>query len=291
MTKQWRRKNTLLIVPNNDSEAALIILLARKLKLATLVSTQPHGARLEKEPRLLAKIKASKLPAVCVVEMPGPVVERKVKNLVKEFTWIDHHQYDFLDRAHDPRTRRPKPSSLEQFLSFFGITDAELRSWGLKPKIVKGVGVSDRAFLWGLQKEKYSSAEIKTVVKLIERLEKTNVRQPGVPPKAKVFAVARKAWKARERWHGFFVVHSLAKFGIRGELSSLLAQIYGKPTPVILVERAGNRLYVQESLKAKNLFKQLGGFTFGGIHNWGYDNTMFKPRRTLEDVKRELDLV
>lgn len=283
-----RRANTLLIVPNNDAEAAMIIRLARKLRLALLVSRQPHGARLEKEPRLLSRVKAAGKPRVVVVEMPGPVIERKLKRTVTDFVWIDHHQYDFLDRAHDPRTRRPKPSSLEQFLEFFGVTDAELKKWGWVPKIIKGVGVSDRAFIWGLQKEGYTTAEVKKTLRLIDQLERTAVRQPGVPPRATVVAAARRAWRGRKLWHGFYLVHSPSKFGIRGELSGVLAATYGKPTPVILVERGGNRLYVQESILAGKLFKVLGGFTFGGVHNWGYDNTMFKPRRTLAEVQAAL---
>lgn len=283
-----RRTNTLLVVPNNDAEAAMIIRLARKLKVPLLISRQPHGARLENEPDVLARVAEAGKPRVCVVEIPGPVLEKKLKKQVQEFVWIDHHQYYFLDRAHDPKTGKAKPSSLEQFLDYFGVTDAELRKWGYVPNIVKGVGVSDRAYLWGLKKEGYSQSQIKQVLELIERLERTNVRQPGVPPKSVVMAAARKAWKSRSAWNGFAVVRSRHKFGIRGELSSILAKKHGKPTPVILVERGGNRLYVQESPKAKELFKQLGGFTFGGIHNWGYDNTQSKPRRTLEDVKRAL---
>lgn len=283
-----RRANTLLIVPNNDAEAAMIIRLAKKMRLSLLVSSQPHGARLEKEPCLLSRVKAAGQPRVVVVEMPGPVIEKKLQRAVKEFIWIDHHQYDFLDRAHDAVTGKARPSSLEQFLAFFKVTDAELRTWGYVPKIAKGVGVSDRAFIWGLQKEKYTSAEIKKVTDLVGRLEQTNVRQPGVPPRACVVALARKAWASRVRWNGFFVVHSSSKFGIRGELSGILAQKYGKPTPVILVERGENRLYVQESPLAVQLFKKLGGFTFGGIHNWGYDNTQSKPRRGLKDVQEAL---
>ncbi len=266
----------------------MIIRLARKLRLPMLISRQPHGARLEKEPDLLGRVKAAGKPRVCVVEIPGPVLEKKLKKQVQEFVWIDHHQYYFLDRAHDSQTGKSRRSSLEQFLEYFGITDAELRQWGYTPKTVKGVGVSDRAYLWGLKKEGYSQREMKQVLELIDRLERTNVRQPGVPPKSVVMASARRAWKARKTWNGFAVVRSRPKFGIRGELSSILAKKNEKPTPVILVERGGNRLYVQESPKAKQLFERLGGFTFGGIYNWGYDNTQSKPRRTLEDVKQAL---
>lgn len=267
----------------------MIIRLARKLRLPLLVSAQPHGARLEQEPDVLTRVATFGKARICVVEIPGPVIEKKLRQQVKEFVWIDHHQYDFLDRAHDQKTRRPKPSSLEQFLDFFGVTDAELRQWGYAPKIVKGVGVSDRAYLWGLKKEGYSPSQIKQVVGLIERLERTNVRQPGVPPKSVVNSAARRVWKVRTVWDGFAVVRSRSKFGIRGELSSILAKKHGKPTPVILVERGGNRLYVQESPQAKKLFQHLGGFTFGGINNWGYDNTQSKPRRTLKDVQRVLN--
>lgn len=283
-----RRANTLLVIPNNDAEAAMIIRLARKLKLPMLISKQPHGARLEKEPEILDRVKVAGKPRVCVVEIPGPVLEKRLKTLVKEFVWIDHHQYDFLDRAHDPKTGRAKKSSLEQFLEYFGITDTELRRWGYSPKLVKGVGVSDRAYLWGLKKEGYRQRELKEVLGLIERLERTNVCQPGVPPKSVVMAAARRAWKGKKMWQGFAVVWSRPKFGIRGELSSILAKKHGKPTPVILVERGGNRLYVQESLKAKKLFKQLGGFTFGGVNNWGYDNTQSTPRRGLKDIQQAL---
>jgi len=285
-----RRANTLLVVPNNDAEAAMMIRLARKLKLPVLISRQPHGARLENEPDVLSRISSAGKPRVCVVEIPGPVLEKELQKQVKEFVWIDHHRYDFLDRAHDAKTGKAKPSSLEQFLDYFGISDSELRQWGYAPKIVKGVGVSDRAYLWGLKKEGYAQRERKQVLELIDRLERTNVRQPGVPPKSVVMAAARRAWKARKIWEGFAVVRSRPKFGIRGELSSILAKKHGKPTPLILVERGGNRLYVQESPLAKQLFEQLGGFTFGGVDNWGYDNTQSKPRRNLEDIKRTLSL-
>lgn len=290
MTKLYadRRANTLLIVPNNDAEAAMIIRLAKKIQLTVMVSRQPHGARLEKEPWLLSQVKAANKPRVVVVEMPGPTIEKKFKRAVQEFVWIDHHQYDFLDRAHDQKTGKAKRSSLEQFIQYFGVTDAELKKWRWTPRIIKGVGVSDRAFIWGLQKEGYTTTEVKKTLRLIDQLERTTVRQPGVPPRAQVVTVARRAWRGRKLWHGFYIVHSPSKFGIRGELSGVLAQTYGKPTPVILVERGGNRLYVQESIVAGKLFKVLGGFTFGGIHNWGYDNTMFKPRRTLAEVQAAL---
>ena len=65
-------------------------------------SSQPHGARLEREPRILERVKDYGASTVIVVEMPGPETEEAIRAMGKHLVVIDHHNYTDLERAHAP---------------------------------------------------------------------------------------------------------------------------------------------------------------------------------------------
>ena len=54
-----RISETILIIPPNDPEAVQILLIAESLGLKVIRSRQPHGATLEKEPKILEEIRHS----------------------------------------------------------------------------------------------------------------------------------------------------------------------------------------------------------------------------------------
>src|SRR3989338_4178592 len=131
------KKQTVLVVPPNDPEAVLISKIAKALEIPRIKSGQPHGASLDKEPKILQKIREGGWERVVVVEMPGPKIEKRLREKGIEVVIIDHHRYDKLDRAVDPKTGKLLPSSLEQFLKILCITDQQLRTAGFDPKLVK----------------------------------------------------------------------------------------------------------------------------------------------------------
>ena len=85
-----------------------------------------------------------------MVEMPGPKAEARLRNIGVKLDIIDHHHYTGLSRAHDAKGRL-LPSSLEQFLAMFKITDRQLKSWGMNSRLVRGIGIKIAA-MFGLCK-------------------------------------------------------------------------------------------------------------------------------------------
>jgi uncharacterized protein YutE (UPF0331/DUF86 family) len=271
-------KNILLIVPANDAEAAMIILLARKIKLPTLVSFQPHGATLDREPGVLKKIKESGAREIVVVEMPGIKIEEKIKKLGVKIKIIDHHRYGDLNR-------KKMKSSLEQFLQMFKLTDLCLSELGFDPRLVRGIGIQDRGFVDSLRREKYSTEEIKKVFAYQNKLLRPYL---NLDEEKKYEAAAREAWKNREEWNGYFIVTGHTKEGFRRHLSHHVFEKTSQALPIILDERGRGVISIQDSPAAAHLFKKFGGFTFGEKGNWGYKNGPGKKKVTLEDVKKEL---
>jgi len=278
--------HTVLIIPPNDAEAILIKQIADAMGIPLFLSRQTHGASLDKGHDYVVEVKKGGYTRAVVVEMPGPKAEAHLKRMGVELVIIDHHHYTGLDRAHDPKTGRMLPSSLEQFLAMFRITEKKLRALGFDPLLVQGIGAMDRGFVWALQDEGYTKAQMKKVLAfhdgLLEEIHNQKTEQ-------KKNEAALRAWKSRKRWRGYFIVETRADIQLRPRLSRLVALKLGRPTPLIIVEHGRGLIYVQESDKAMVLFDTFGGFTFGLDRNWGYRNESGKPRVTLRRVQKVLD--
>lgn len=277
-------KKTVLIVPPNDAEAILISQIADKMELPMIASKQTHGASIDKGRDYVPLIKKGGYTRVVIVEMPGPKTEAHLKQLGFEVVVIDHHHYTGLDRAHDARGRM-LPSSLEQFVRLFKLTPARLKKLGFDPHLVKAVGIMDRGYVWGLQDEGFSKKEISDVLAYQDSLL-GSVRNPAT--EARKQRVAQQAWKRRKKWKGYLVIESRADVQLRPRLSRIVALQIGKPTALIVIERARGLIYVQESDHAMELFGRFGGFTFGLDRNWGYRNEKGKPKVWLKEVQSVL---
>lgn len=275
---------TLLLIPPNDAEAILITKLAEGIGLSLLLSNQQHGATLDAELGVVAKIKKSGCEEVIVVELPGKKTEEKIKKLGVKLTIIDHHHYTGLDRAHAANGKL-LPSSLEQFLKLFRLTDSRLRKIGFDPRLVLGIGILDRGFVWALLEEGYSKKEMQSVLKFHDELT-----APLHNPKteARKQKIVEAVWKKRKEWNGYFILETDADISLRPRVSRLVAIELGKPTSLIIIERKRKLIYVQESKYAMKLFKEFGGFTFGLDHNWGYHNEKGKKFVGLKEVKEVL---
>lgn len=278
-------KDTVLILPPNDAEAVMIRELAKAIGLPTVISKQPHGASLDREPGIVEQVRQGGWKRVVVVEMPGAKTEDAIRRLGVRLQVIDHHHYTDLNRAHDPSTGKLLPSSLEQFLSLISLTDKKLRALSFDPKLVRGIGIMDRGFLWALKEEGYSKADIDKIMAERDRLMR-RIRDPKI--ERRYDALARQAWKNRRRWKGFEVVSSRSPIDLRPRVSLIVARTRKRPTPLIVSEPVRGVIYVQESRFAMDLFRVFGGFTFGMDRNWGYRMEKGKPTVTLLDVKREL---
>lgn len=277
-------KKTVLVVPLNDPEAILIYELAKAMGLPVIRSAQPHGAALDREPDLVPLIRDGGWKRAVVVEMPGPKTEARLRKLGVEVVIIDHHHYTNLNRAHDLKGR-PLPSSLEQFLKLFRVTDTRMKKLGYASKAARGIGVMDRGFFWALQAEGYRPKDIDAVLALRRDLL---ARHGLLRDEEKQMAAARKAWNARRAWDGYQVVVNNAASGVREGVSFIVALEVKKPTSIIFLEKKRGLIYVQESDCAMDLFRAFGGFTFGLDRNWGYRNGLGKRRVTLADIQRVL---
>jgi len=278
-------KKTVLVIPANDAEAVMILRLAQAMKLPTIISQQPHGASLDREPKIIQQIKDCGAERIIVVEMPGVKTEKKLSDLGLEIVIIDHHHYQGLDRACHPKTKKSLPSSLEQFLKFFKITDSYLKKLGFDPRLVRGIGIIDRGFVWALQKENYSATEIKKIIAYQKKLMRPFV---DLKEEKKYEQAAHEAWKRRKVWQEFSIVVDKTKKGLRPFLSLLFVKKFKRRTPLILDERVRGVIYVQGSPKTKKLFDKFGGFTFGEEMNWGYKNQPGRKKVTLAEVKKFL---
>ncbi len=274
-----------LIVPPNDAEAILISRIAQKMGLSMILSHQTHGASLDKGRDYLPLIKKGGYKKVVIVEMPGLKTEQRLKKLGIEVVLIDHHHYTGLDRAHDVKTGRMLPSSLEQFLKLFGLSDAKLRAFGFDPKLVRAIGVMDRGFIWALQEEGYSKKEIDEILTFHDGLL-AHIQNPKT--QARKQEVAFRAWQKRKKWNEYFIVETHSDVQLRQRLSRIVAIEIGKPIALIIIERKRGLIYVQESDCAMKLFERFGGFTFGQDRNWGYRNEKGKSTVGLKEVKKML---
>lgn len=269
---------TLLITPKNDEESLMICKIAEAAGIPTLVSAQPHGARLEKEDGLLERIRAANPVAtvVTIVEIPGPVVEDQLRAAGLQVAIIDHHRYDNLDRMKDE-------SSLEQFLKVFGLSDTDLQDLGFDPALVRGVGIIDRGFLWALRNEVADKSEQKRMRDFYRSLNAELGKDRVV-----IESVAKEAWDNREVQNGVIIVRSTRKdVGIRDAVSFLIADMFDTPQQAIVIE-GDRRLFVQESDHVHELFAEYGGFTFGRDRCWGVQASAERPLPPLADVLKRI---
>ncbi|MBI4256521.1 hypothetical protein HY626_00510 [Candidatus Uhrbacteria bacterium] len=280
-------RKRVLLIPPNDAEAIMIRQLADKLGLPVIESHQLHGASLDKGNNYVGAVKEGGYTRVIVVEMPGPRAEAKLCKMGIKLEIIDHHHYTGLSRAHDSDGRL-LPSSLEQFLKMFKVTDGQLTQWGFVPKLVRGIGIQDRGYVWALQDEGYTTKEIDEVMAFHDSLI-AHLHNPKT--EARKERLAKAAWKRRKKWREFWVVTTRADVQLRPRLSRFVAQKIGKPTSMIIVEHGRGLIYVQESPYALHLFERFGGFTFGLDRNWGHKNEPHKKKVTLRDVKQAISLV
>ncbi|RMD50809.1 hypothetical protein D6827_03305 [Candidatus Parcubacteria bacterium] len=266
-----------LICPRNDEEALQILKIAKKICLPVVISQQPHGAKLDKEPNLLSRIQEANPEAcnVVIVELPGLKTEDELRKQGYELVIIDHHRYEETDRSNDK-------SSLHQFLKFMQISDSDLRDLGFDPEMVHAVAIMDAEFIWGLQKRGFSNDAI---VKILNYWRKLTL-ELGDKRRQKEENEAKKVWQNRQEKGDLIIVKSNEdNISIRDALSFLLAQTYGKPKPLYI--RQGNRrVYMQDVGRrvAEKLHEQFGGFLFGQNKCWGIlvDDSESLP--TLEEI-------
>ncbi|MBU0531837.1 hypothetical protein KJ910_05110 [Patescibacteria group bacterium] len=263
----------------------MIAELGEKIGMQVHRSKQAHGAKLDEEPGIMKMIEESGAKNVITIELPGPEIEEQIKDKSKKLKVIDHHHYTGLNRAHD-EAGKMLPSSLEQFLEFAGVSDQELTDLGYDPRMIHAIGFWDSGYIWALIEAGYSREEIEA----FEEYKKDIEKALGMPEVREVdLAAAEQAWENKTEWNGFYVlVSDDPKAHTRSIVSRIAAKEFWKPTPVMISERAGNRLYVQESPKSIDLFEHFGGFTFGRDKNWGYDNRDERVQLTLEDVQQFL---
>lgn len=265
---------TILVCPKNDEESLQILKIAQAAGFPTVISAQPHGARLYNEPNLIARLKLADPDAqrVAIVEIPGVTVEDELKSIGYEVVIIDHHRYDDLDRMQHL-------SSLEQFLEVFGLSDERLRTLGFDPVLVRGVGMIDRGFVWELKAEGLSPTDQKRVRDYYVSL----MNELGSPSEGSV-AEARRAWEAREQAGEIFIVRSRrADLKIREALSFVIADEYAEPPQVLIFEGNG-RVSLQDSDLAPKLHQAFGGFTFGQDRCWGFQPEPGRPAPSLENI-------
>lgn len=258
--------------------------LAEKLELPMILSKQLHGASLDKGHDYVHEVEAGGYDTVIVIEMPGLESEERLRVMGKTLVIIDHHHYTGLDRAHGSDGKMLM-SSLEQFLSLFHITDTHLVEWGFDPKMVRGVGIQDRGYIWALLEEGYSKEEAMQVMAYTDELT-AHLHNPET--EARKWELAQEAWEQREEWEGFYVVTTHEDLQLRPRLSRIVAQEMGKPTSLIIVEHGRGLIYVQESEYSMRLFEKFGGFTFGLDRNWGHKNEEGESSITLEQVKEAI---
>lgn len=272
-------QEAILICPRNDEESLMILKIADALNLPTLVSDQPHGARLEKEPDLLKRIMNvdPDIRDLVIIEIPGPAIERQLKGQGFTIHIVDHHRYDDLDRM-------AQLSSLEQFRELFGIDKDVVERLGFDDLLVRGVGAIDRGFLWELDAEGMNAEEKKRAITFYQELghELGGKSQESLDE-------AKRVWDAREMIDGVLLLRSdRGDLSIRNTLSYEVAYLYPEHPPQVVIVQGKRRMYVQESKKAKVLHDRFGGYTFGRDACWGFLATAERPLPALPEV---LDLL
>lgn len=265
-----------LICPQNDPESLTIINIAKSFSIPTIVSNQPHGAKLDKEIDLIKKIKSlnTRPDEIVIVEIPGPEMETELSELGFKVIIIDHHRYPGLNRMQDE-------SSLEQFLNHFNISHADLLARGFDPILIQGVGDIDQGFVWQLYKKDYSQHDISRIITFYKSLLIDLYGEKRLESEK----VAQEVFENREEWQDFLVFfNQKTGVAVRDPISFIIAEEIGYQKPNILVEKNG--IYVQGSSHAIDLYNHFGGFTYGGDNCWGKRGDGY---RIFEQVKSFLE--
>lgn len=252
---------TVLVCPRNDEESLQILKLAEKINLATVVSNQPHGAKLNKEKNLLARVMEANpnTKNIVIVEIPGLKEEEEIQDQGIGVVIVDHHRYDNLDRM-------KSKSSLEQFCDHFDLTNEKIADLGFDPKMIAGVGAIDRGFLWELKNEDLNEGERKAAIAYYKKL----TIELGGERRERADELAGQVWKNREEREGIIILRSQdGEVSVRNALSFIVAENYPEKPPQIIILQGDERVYVQESEHAKELHDIYGGFTFGRDACWG----------------------
>lgn len=277
------RRETLIVCPRNDAESDMILRVAQKAGIIAVQSAQLHGAVLDREPDIVSRVGEGGRPRVWIIEMPGPAIEDELRAKGFDVTLIDHHRYKELDRATDPETHSPKPSSLEQFLDRACVEDTELLAWGFDPKTVRGLGIMDDRFISGLRAAEYSQEEIAKVLDASERYAKETT-----PMFEEIRKAATDAWSARTKIGKYVVVRSDYKKDIRGALVYATIRENMDTQPMIISSIGGLKIYVQnvEPGLVDHLLKTIPGktFSFGGGMCWGVDGYGQSTHPTFDQV-------
>lgn len=286
---QALRASIVLVCVDNDPEARMIRRLAEGLGISLVLSKQPHGARLEKEPDLVARIAATGKRVVWTVEIPGPATEAELVAAGYTVVFIDHHHENDLDRTHNPDGTLRR-SSLEQFLALADVRDEEIVALGWNPRTVRGLGVLDDRYAKGLRDEGYTADEIEAVLNL------RNVFKVELEPNfAAECAAAERAWR-RRRTHGrYTVVISDDPSKVRAEVAIWTIRDGVDTQPLIIVEHKERALYVQnvdpETIKAirAKMDPDRHVITFGAGRCLNMKNKKGKPHLTLAVLLAILD--
>jgi hypothetical protein len=271
--------HTVLVCPRNDEESLQILKIAKAFNIATVISAQGHGAKLEFEPDIKDRIMKADPDAstVVIVEIPGLVKENELRESGLEVCVIDHHRYNDLDRLNDK-------SSLEQFLDYFQISDEELRNAGFDTVLIAAVAANDRGFLWELHKMGLSEQEEQRAIRYIKEL----VYELGFGDRKKEEDEAREAWNARREQDGFLIIESdNDEIDIRDAVSYLIFDEFKSPKPTI-IKQGEYKLYVQETIKAQLLIEKYGGFLFGGGRCWGIVAEKDSKLPEIDEILKEL---
>ncbi len=281
------RSRSILLCPDNDSEARMILKLAEKARVAIVRSEQPHGANLNLEPGIEEKLLKLKKSEVWIVETPGIEKEQELEKQGLTVKIIDHHTYQNLNRLVDLKTGKKKPSSLEQFLAMAKIDDEEMRSWGFEPKTVRGIGIMDAKYVQGLREAGYTKEEINRVFKL-----KKEIIEEIRPEFNKLLKLAEKEWENRREQSGYLIISSQHGGDMRTAISEL-SIIHDMDTiPMIISTGNGEKISVQnvppEVIEKLNQSIKGNTYTFGSGRCWGVNNKNSEVKVTLEEIIQAL---
>lgn len=252
----------ILICPANDPESILILKIAKALSIPFLRSAQRHGGTLDQEIDLIARLydinRAAK--TVVIVELPSISMEQSLEEAGFDLVIIDHHRYEYINRMKDQ-------SSIEQFVSYFQISDEELNSVDISPILVRGVGAIDRGFLWELSEEGFTESEKNDIVLAYKEMQR------GLDPdrRKREERLALELWRNREERDGRLIfVSDESRVSVRDAISYFVFDAYPVDPPETILVQGNRRIYVQETARAQKLFDRFGGFTFGKERCWGY---------------------
>lgn len=284
------RDYAVLVCPDNDAEARMILMIAEKAKIPTVKSNKLHGEGIDVEVSEVQKLRTEKTKEVWIVELANLEKEEELRKLGFHVVIIDHHTYSDFDRLTDPNTGKKKPSSLEQFLNVAKITDEELLAFGFDPRIVRGVGIVDAQWIAGLENAGYSKEESKKVFDYIYSL-KIAIN----PDYEKIMDEAREILKNRYKRGDYIVVETDSHtHDIRVTISSLIASEGLYKEPKIISVWNGDKITVEQASQdvVKTLNENIIGkkYTFGSGNCWGLNNTSQEKKVTLEEIFKVLKI-